>query len=107
MLTNPYTVASNNQYSNPSINQRVQINPDSQGFTKGLRFFNYDPTASTPGSSMPGGSVRAARIITGVGQQPMGNLLRLPAYLTPNPELQMVAVRWSKRAMPTHSACRA
>ena len=87
-LTNPYTVASNNQYSNPSMNQRVQINPDSQGFTKGLRFFNFDPTATLPGSSTIGAPVRASTVTSGIGQTPMGNVLTFASVLT-NPELQM------------------
>ena len=81
-LTNPYTIASNNQYSNPSLNQRVQINPDSQGFTKGLRFFNY--TSATPNAP------QASSTVTGGGDQtPLGNLLTFASVLT-NPELQMV-----------------
>ena len=87
-LTNPYTIASNNQYSNPSMNQSIQINPDSQGFTKGLRFFNFDPTATLPGSSTIGAPVRASTVTSGIGQTPMGNVLTFASVLT-NPELQM------------------
>ena len=82
-MANNYTIASNNQYSNPSMNQRVQLNKDSSGFTKALRFFNLDnsqvvrqdavDTAGSGSSSAP---------------LPIGNILNFASVLT-NPELQM------------------
>jgi general secretion pathway protein D len=77
-LTDNYEIASNNQYANPVMNQRIQINKDSQGFTKGLRFFNYDGTTAT----------RASSVTAGLGETPMGNILTFASILT-NPELQV------------------
>jgi general secretion pathway protein D len=62
------------------MNQRIQINKDSQGFTKGLRFFNYDTTRKD--------ATRASSVTTGLGQTPMGNILTFASILT-NPELQV------------------
>ena len=92
-LTDNWEVASNNKYANPSLNQRIQINKDTGGFTKALRFFNLNNSqvsrmtsadvaaaASASSSSGSGGS--------GGGVIPLGNLLTFASVLT-NPELQL------------------
>lgn len=89
-LNNNYTLASNNKYSNPSMNERIQLNKDSQGFTKALRFFNLsnsqvvrqdavDIAGSGSSSSTTGGTA---------APMPIGNILNFASVLT-NPELQM------------------
>ncbi len=81
-LNNNYTLASNNQYSNPSMNQRIQVNKDPQGFTKALRFFNLNNSQITRQDAVDtaGGAAGASL--------PIGNILSFASVLT-NPELQM------------------
>jgi general secretion pathway protein D len=83
-LNNNYTIASNNQYSNPSMNQRIDVQKDPQGFTKALRFFNL-----SGGSPVRQDAVDTADATTaGTGSTPIGNILSFASVLT-NPELQM------------------
>ena len=90
-LANPYTIASNNQYSNPSLNQSIQIgaNSASGGFTSGLRYFAAD--------ALQGGAVtrNTGASMTATNLTPM-NLLSFAGVLT-NPELQMTIQALSQK----------
>ncbi|MFH0881185.1 MAG: hypothetical protein V2A34_15850 [Lentisphaerota bacterium] len=61
--------------------ERVQVDADPNGFTKGLRFFNFDRTtaALSPASS----------VTKGVNQSALGGLLSVSSILT-NPEVTMI-----------------
>ena len=83
-LNNNYTIASNNQFSNPSMNQRIDLQKDPEGFTKGLRFFNLNNSQATRMTS-----VDTAGTPSGTAAPlPMGNIMSFASVLT-NPELQM------------------
>jgi general secretion pathway protein D len=60
--------------------ERVQINKDSDGFTKGLRYFGFDSSI---------GNIGPVSAVTQGKATPMGNLLTFASVLT-NPELQVV-----------------
>ena len=89
-LTNPYTVASNNQYSDPSMNQRVQINANNAtgGFTSGMRFFSMNSAQTVTRTT---GGTQA----TSTNSTPL-NLLTFASVLT-NPELQMTIQALSQK----------
>ncbi len=88
-LTDNWEIASNNKYANPSLNQRIQINKDTGGFTKALRFFNLNNSQVTRMSSA---DVTAGASSSSSGSSssivPLGNLLTFASVLT-NPELQL------------------
>jgi len=85
-LNDNWEIASNNKYANPSLNQRIQINKDTSGFTKALRFFNLN---NSQVSRMSGAEVAAnSASSSSASITPLGNLLTFASVLT-NPELQL------------------
>lgn len=90
-LTDNWEIASNNKYANPSLNQRIQINKDTSGFTKALRFFNLNNSQVTRMSSADvaaGASSSSSGSGSSSSITPLGNLLTFASVLT-NPELQL------------------
>jgi len=78
-LTDNFELATKSGPGSPLSKERIQINKDSEGLTKGLRFFNNLSGMPT----LQSGAAAAA------GATPMGNILTFASVLT-NPELQMV-----------------
>ncbi|NCC50239.1 MAG: hypothetical protein EOM20_03390 [Spartobacteria bacterium] len=60
--------------------ERVQVNKDSEGFTKGLRYFGFDRSI---------GAVNPVSAVTAGTANPMGNILTFASVLT-NPEMSLV-----------------
>ncbi|MFH0952971.1 MAG: hypothetical protein V1873_01435 [Verrucomicrobiota bacterium] len=83
ILTDNYEVAQEkgNAFQAMSGLERVQVNADEEGFTKGLRFFGVDRTT---------GAVDPASAVTrGVNQAALGGVLSISSVLT-NPEVTMI-----------------
>ena len=77
ILTDNWEIAQNENNSN----ERIQINADEDGFTKGLRFFGFD---SSSGAVSP-----ASAVTRSVNAQNLGGVLTAASILT-NPELKVV-----------------
>jgi len=88
ILTDNYEFATQNGPGAASTLQRVQVNADNQGLTKGLRFFNYDPSTATV--------IPASPITAATGQSPLGGILTIASVLT-NPELKMIVQALSQK----------
>ncbi len=88
ILTDNWELATKKNGAPVSGRERIQVDKDTQGFTKGLRFFGFDraTAAIEPVSA-------ATR---GVGQTVLGNILSISTVLT-NPEVQMIVHALSQR----------
>lgn len=81
LLKDNWEIAENQNSGPPGSRERVQINADADGFTKGLRFFGFDKTT---------GAIDPASAVTkSVNQSGLGGILSAMSVLT-NPELMVV-----------------
>jgi len=80
-MTDPYEIAIQDGVGPLSSRPRVQVDQNDLGFTRALRFFNFDGTS---GAFQPNSAATRAD-----GNVDVGNVLSLSSVLT-NPELQMV-----------------
>lgn len=76
MLTDNWEVA-----QNKNTGERVQINADSDGFTKGLRFFGFDKSTAAIDP--------ASTVTRSVNASPLGGILTAASVLT-NPQLKVI-----------------
>ena len=81
ILTDNYEFATRDNGAPIAGQERLQLNKDTDGITKGLRFFNLD---TTTGSLDPASTVSQT-----INQSNLGNLLTFASVLT-NPEMQLV-----------------
>ena len=81
MLTDNWEIAENTSSGPVGGRERVQINADQDGFTKGLRFFGFDKTT---------GAIDPASTVTrNVNASPLGGILTAASVLT-NPQLKVI-----------------
>lgn len=81
ILTDNWEIAENKDGSPVGSRERVQVDADSEGFTKGLRFFSYD---TTTGATDP-----ASTVTKQVNQSALGGIMTMASVLT-NPELKVI-----------------
>ena len=80
ILNDNWEIAENESSGPLAGRERVQINADSDGFTKGLRFFGFDKSS---------GTINPVSTITGGNSSPLGGILSAASVLT-NPELKVI-----------------
>ncbi|MBN1269256.1 MAG: hypothetical protein JXB04_06700 [Kiritimatiellae bacterium] len=81
MLTDDYEVAWQEGAGPIATRERVQVNADADGVTKGLRFFSFDRNTAAVSP--------ASAITRGVGESALGGILSIATVLT-NPEVSMI-----------------
>jgi len=88
ILTDNWELATKKSSAPVAGRERIQVDADKQGFTKGLRFFNWDQTTAT---------IKPASAVTrAVGESVLGNILSISTILT-NPEVNMILHALSQR----------
>ncbi len=80
ILNDAWEIAQNKSSGPPGSRERVQINADPEGFTKGLRFFGFDTSSGTINPVSP---------VTGGTSTPLGGILTAASVLT-NPQLKVI-----------------
>ena len=80
ILNDNWEIAENESSGPLGGRERIQINADSEGFTKGLRFFGFDTSSGTINPVSP---------VTGGTSSPLGGILTAASVLT-NPELKVI-----------------
>ncbi|HIE11795.1 MAG TPA: hypothetical protein EYP62_09285 [Kiritimatiellae bacterium] len=88
ILTDNWELATKRSAAPVSGRERIQVDADTAGFTKGLRFFGWDRTTATisPASAVTRSLTRSA----------LGNILSISTILT-NPEVRMILHALSQR----------
>jgi general secretion pathway protein D len=81
MLTDNWEIAENTASGPVGGRERVQINADENGFTKGLRFFGFDSSSA---------SIDPVSAVTrNINTSPLGGILTAASVLT-NPQLKVI-----------------
>jgi len=88
ILTDNYEFLQNNTGGPIGGRERVQVNADEDGMTKGLRFFSFDQTTAAIDP--------VSAVTRGVNQSALGGILSISSVLT-NPEVTMVLQALSQK----------
>ena len=81
MLTDNWEIAENTSSGPVGGRERVQINADQDGFSKGLRFFGFDQTTAAIDPASP--------VTRSTTASPLGGILTAASVLT-NPQLKVI-----------------
>ena len=88
ILTDNWELATKKSSAPVSGKERIQVDADTEGFTKGLRFFGWDRTTATISP--------ASAVTRSLTQSVLGNILSISTILT-NPEVNMILHALSQR----------
>lgn len=88
ILTDNWELATKKSSAPIAGRERIQVDADTEGFTKGLRFFSWDRTTATISP--------ASAVTRSLSQSVLGNILSISTVLT-NPEVNMILHALSQR----------